>query len=83
MIWLKTAQTCLFEYFIPASSMLIQASENAKDIEFTDFFFFLLIYVGGLFLGLYTLVKNEQKLSDLNFLSLKAVKQLNSWLLGT
>lgn len=66
--------------------MLIQASENAKDIEFTDFFFFfffLLIYVGGLFLGLYTLVKNEQKLSDLNFLSLKAVKQLNSWLLGT
>lgn len=63
--------------------MLIQASENAKDIEFTDFFFFLLIYVGGLFLGFYTLVKNEQKLSDLNFLSLKAVKQLNSWLLGT
>lgn len=64
--------------------MLIQASENAKNIEFTDFFFFfLLIYVGGLFLGLYTLVKNEQKLSELNFLSLKAVKQLNSWLLGT
>lgn len=32
------------------NSMFIQASENAKDIEFTDFFFFLLIYVGGLFL---------------------------------
>lgn len=64
--------------------MFIQASENAKDIEFTDFFFFLLIYVGGLFLGLYTLAKNEQKLSEFKFFksqSSEAIKLLAPWYL--
>ena len=51
------------------SSTLIQASGSVKDIELAGCF--LLIYVGGLFLGLYTLMKNEQKPSELNYFFFK------------
>lgn len=62
---------------------LLRMLRTLNSLIFFSFLFFTDLCLWGLFLGLYTLVKNEQKLSELNFLSLKAVKQLNSWLLGT
>lgn len=45
------------------SSKPMEAPGNVKEIEFADFL--LCIYVGSLFLGLYTSMENEQRPSEL------------------